>query len=146
MFNFCDFTINMTDTSEIFWCSSFKEFFDTSQTSRDISSFFCDSSCMECTHRQLSTRFTNRLRRYDTNWRSDFDKSISCQVHTVTLLADSFMCLTIEHATYWNSRSIRCKNDFEKWLIDGRATRGNDRSFCIKEVFCEDFSVDLFIK
>jgi hypothetical protein len=146
VFDLCDFTIDMTDTCEIFRRASFKEFFNTSQTGCDIPSFFCDSSRMKCTHRQLSTWFTDRLCRYDTDWRTNLNECVSCQVHTIALLAYSFMRLTVEHTSYWNTWGIRWKNNLEKRLINSRALRRNHGSFCIKKIFCQDFSIYLFFE
>ena len=53
------------DDSITFWFTSFEQFFDTWQTLCNI--ITCDTTSMECTHCQLSTRFTDGLCRNNTN-------------------------------------------------------------------------------
>lgn len=102
MFDSYYFSIDMRNFCEIFWCACFKELFDTCETCRDISSFFRDSSCMECTHRQLRSWFTDGLCRDDTNRCTDFDETISSEIHTITVLANAFMGFTHKHRSYWH--------------------------------------------
>ena len=133
MFDLCDFTIDMADLREVFRRTSFEELFYTGETGRDIASFFRDSSCMECTHRELCTRFTDRLRSDDTDWRTDLDEIIAGQVHTVAALADTFVRLTYEHAADWDKIHVRSDDRVEERSVDHIARLSKDRSCVICE-------------
>ena len=67
-FTFIRYNANCTfvfcDDGITFWFTSFEQFFDTWQTLCNIVT--CDTTSMERTHCQLSTRFTDGLCRNDT--------------------------------------------------------------------------------
>jgi hypothetical protein len=135
----------MTDSGEVFWHSSFKEFFDTCQTCRDIASFFRDSTRMKRSHRELCTWFTDRLRGDDTDRCTDLSEGISCEIHTIAVLADTFVCLTGEDASDRDSLCFTCDNRFEERLVDHSPFVCDD-ILAIREIFGEDFAIDTLFK
>ena len=44
VFDLLNLSYDVRDCCLVFWYTGFEKFLDSSQTSRDVSSFFCDSS------------------------------------------------------------------------------------------------------
>ena len=113
-----------------FWFTSFEQFFNTRQTLCDIVT--CDTACMECTHCQLCTRFTDGLSRNDTNCFTDLNLVTCTKVTTIALTTYAIRAATSQYGTdfnnivmfynfiskFFSNFTIQWNDNFTSFLID----------------------------
>ena len=90
-------TRNFCDNSKTFRFSCLKKLLNSRKTLSDISTGY--TTTMECTHSQLCTRLTDRLRSNNTNSLTNLNSFTSCHVCTITFCADTNLTLTGQNCT-----------------------------------------------
>ena len=117
---------NVGNDSISFRLAGFEQFFDTRQTLCDIFRR-CDTACMECTHRQLCTRFADGLGCNNTYRFTDFYMASRSQVTAVAFCTNAVLGLAGKNGT--DTERIIVLFDFCRLVI---------RDFFI--LFHDDFS------
>ena len=101
---------------------------------------------MEGTHRELSSWLTDRLSGDDTHRSTDSDDICRSKVETITLLADSFFCLTREDRSDRYFGSTRLHDLCEDILRDEGRLRNDDLSFHVNDILRCIFAIDLVLE
>src|SRR5205807_8438468 len=73
---------------------SFEQLRDARQTRGDVDT--CDTARVECAHRELRARLTDRLGGNDTDRVADADQAARAHMPAVAVLTDAVACLTRE--------------------------------------------------
>ncbi len=119
-------TVNTCNDSRIFRLSGFKEFFNTGKTLCNITfTTGSDTACMESTHGQLCTRFTDGLCSNCADCFADRYQIIICKVCTIAFCADTFLGLAFQNGTDFDSFDTQVKNLLSIF-------------FCQKLIFADD--------
>ena len=111
-----NYTADFTDNCKMFWFTSFKQFFNTRQTLCNIFRT-CNTACVECSHGQLSTRFTDRLCCNNTNCLTNINRFSVCQVGTVTFFTNTVFCCTVKNRTNFNFLNAAAYNDIRITVV-----------------------------
>ena len=94
-----------------------EDFLDARETLRDIRTR--DTTDMEGTHRELGTRFTDSLRRDDSDRSAELDQGTPSEIDTVTDTADTATGLTGHQGSYFHPIDrLFIFDDFRRFLID----------------------------
>ncbi len=91
-------TAKLRDDRKSFRFSRLEKLLDTRKTLRDI--IAGNASAVECSHRKLCTRLTDRLCRDDTDSLTDLNRFTGRHVGTITFCTDTNMRLTAENISY----------------------------------------------
>ena len=126
-FTFVRYNANCTfifcDDSITFWFTRFEQFFDTWQTLCNIVT--SDTTCMECTHCQLSTRFTDGLRCNNTYSFTNLNLTACTKVATIALATYAIRATASQYGTDFNC-FIVFYNFISQWFCDFTVKRNDN--------------------
>ncbi len=128
----CHFAAKLGDDRQTFRFSRLKKLLDTGKTLCNIVS--CHTAGMECTHRKLRTRLTDRLCRDDADCLTDLNRFAGRHVRTVALRADPDMGTARKDRTDLHFCLIPGIND-RLCIDDARRAFRRDHVICLDDQF-----------